>query len=222
MKLKNQYFLLSKKEQKLFQIKLAAISIAIIILLGMVLFFVNTKLLFLLLFVISIVISMIAPFYDIPSLVENGQLKYHSLFLLAEKEKKEVITIHGGTLFDYYFVFSKEMTNRERTKLVLLEYLKGLKNIIKNTNENTIIQGTSYIINERTAHKVGLKKVNTNGIQNLILLFNYFNLMVSISLVKKSIHFPNLKNIQTFEGQISAIKSRELFIDKLIDKLEKD
>jgi hypothetical protein len=163
-----------------------------------------------------------APFFDVPSLIKREKLTYYSLFMLAEQEKDKIIKIHGGTLFDYYFVFQEKMTKKERTRIVLLEYLRGLRNLAESTNEDIKIQGTSYIINERTANKLGLKKVSINGLQNLILIFNYINIVLSISLVKKSLCFPNLKKIQTFEGEIIDIKRRQDFINNIIEKLEKD
>ncbi len=218
----NRYFQLSDKEKRIFHFKLVSICLFSILIIGVIIITISPKFSFTIILVVAIAISIIAPFFDVPSLIEKGQLKYYSLFLLAEQEKDKTIKIHGGTLFDYYFVFQKEMTQQERTKIVLLEYLKGLRNLVENTNESIKIQGTSYIINERTANKLGLKKVSTNGIQNLILLFNYFNLILSISLVKKSIVFPNLRKIKTFEGKIIDIKKREIFINKLIKKLEKN
>ena len=79
----------------------------------------------------------------------------------------------------------------------------------------------SYIINERTANKLGLKKVTTNGYQALLLLLNYIPLTISISLVKKSIHFPKLKNIKTFQGTIIDIRERKAYLNRLIEKIEK-
>ena len=112
------------------------------------------------------------------------------------------------------------MNGQERTKLILLEYLKGLINLIEEEDENIIIEGTSYIINERTANKVGLKKVSTNGLQWIILVFNYINLMVSISMAKKTIQFPNLNKVITYRAKVADIKKKEAFIKRLILKLE--
>ena len=219
----NRYFHLSDKEKRIFQLKLLLISFLSILSIGIFIILISPKLAFLSVIIIAIVILLpIAPFFDVPSSIEKGSLKYYSLFLLAEQEKNKIIKIHGGTLFDYYFVFQKEMTKQERTKIVLLEYLKGLRNLVENTNEDVKIQGTSYIINERTANKLGLKKVATNGIQILIIFFNYINIMLSISLVNKSIAFPDLSKIKTFEGKISDMKEKEVFINNLIEKLEEN
>ena len=220
MKLKNQYFEWSKQQQRKFQLKLGIYSLIIIVIIGLILFSTGSNLSFLLLLVIVIMITLIAPFFDVPSLVGKGDLKYYSLFFLAEKEKKGVIKIHGGTLFDYYFVLNKNMNGQDRTKLIMLEYLKGLISLTKQENENIILEGTSYIINERTAKKVGLKKVSTNGVQTIILAFNYFNLMASIFMAKKTIQFPNLNKVNTYRAKVMDVKKKEQFINQLILNLE--
>lgn len=217
----NRYFQLPIKEKRKIHIKLLLSSLFIVVSIGIILYVIDPKYLLLIALIIPILISIIAPFFDVPSLVEKRKLKYYSLFLLAEQEENKTIKIHGGTLFDYYFVFHKEMTKQERKKVVLLEYLKGLKHLVHDSEEDVKIQGTSYIINERTANKLGLKKISTNGIQNLILIFNYINILISISLVNKSIVFPNLNKVQTFEGKVSDIKQRNSFINNLIEKLER-
>ena len=51
-------------------------------------------------FAFPLVISIIAPFFDIPSLKKSGKLIYHSPLFLTERKKNGVIKIHGGTLFD--------------------------------------------------------------------------------------------------------------------------
>ena len=216
----NRYFQLSDERRKKFQLKLLMLSLLIILSSGALILLISPKLIFLVIFIIAILLTVIAPFFDVPSLVKKGDLTYHSLFLLTEKENNKSITVHGGTLFDYYFVLQKDMTRQERKKVVLLEYLKGLKKLLQNTSEEVKIQGTSYIINERTANKLGLRKVATNSLQHLILFFNYLNLTASISLLNKALVFPKLNNIKTFEGEIGEIKDRESFINGLIEKLE--
>jgi hypothetical protein len=42
-------------------------------------------------------------------LVKKGKTKYYSKLLLAENENNNVMVIHGGTLFDYYFTLYKTL-----------------------------------------------------------------------------------------------------------------
>ncbi|MBX2842211.1 MAG: hypothetical protein KTR26_10585 [Flammeovirgaceae bacterium] len=209
-----------KKKQIAFQLRLGGVCLFVILFFGMVLFLIDARLLPLLFFIIGIVLSVIAPFLDVPSLIKNGDLKYHSLFLLAEKENRGVVKIHGGTLFDYYFALDQKLSGKDRTKLIISEYLKGMMSLAKNSNQELVFKGTSYIINERTADKIGLKKVKTNGISKLILMYNYFNLMASIYLSKNTIEFPSLNRINTYQFNAQDIMKKEQFINKLILKLE--
>lgn len=219
-KLENKFFLFSKEKQKIFQVKLGLSTIALIFILALILGLINVKLLPLAIVGIPIIMSLIAPFFDVPSLIKKGDLKYYSLFLLAEKKNKGVIKIHGGTLFDYYFVFDDRMNGKERTKIILLEYLKGLINLISDEDDSTKIKGTSYIINEKTANKIGLQKAATDNFQTFILLFNYFSLMASMYLAKGVFSFPNLNNINTYEAEVRDIKKKEEYINQLINKIE--
>ncbi|MDW7694601.1 hypothetical protein R9C00_07600 [Flammeovirgaceae bacterium SG7u.111] len=209
-----------KKQQTLFQVKLGLFSLLGITLFGLVLFLIDLHLLPLVFLAIAINLSLVAPFFDIPALVEKGSLTYHSLFLLSERKKKGSVTIHGGTLFDYYFVLDKELSGQERTKLIMAEYLKGLLQLIQQEEKGVILKGTSYIINEKTAAKIGMKKVSTDPIQTFILAFNYFNLMASVSLARKAIKFPNISKVSTFQGTVEDIQKNENYIKKLILKLE--
>lgn len=126
--------------------------------------------------VFSGTMSIIAPFFDTPSLAKQGELIYYSPLFLTEKGKNGVITMHGGTLFDYYYVLDRTLNGTQRTKLIIKGYLDGLLNLIEEYEgkvPNLIkIKGTSYIINERTANKIGLKKVKTSLLQSFILGFN--------------------------------------------------
>lgn len=219
--MKNFYFEWSSQKQRSFQLQLGIYSLFVIAFIAGLMFLLKASLLYLLPFVVAAILSVIAPFFDIPALVKEGKLKYYSLFLLGEKENKGVIKLHGGSLFDYYFVFQKELGAEQRTKLVLLEFLKGLKQIIKQEKDEVVIEGSSYILNERSARKAGLTKVPMNQIQALILVYNYLNLTVSMSLVKKRFSLPKLSSVNTFKGTVKDLKNNEAAIDQLISRLEK-
>lgn len=217
--MKNRFYEMSNSDQKAFQIKLGALCLLVILFGGLIFLLIDIRLLPVLVFIIAIIISVVAPFLDVPALIKTGRLKYFSLFLLAEKENQGVVKIHGGTLFDYYFVLDKNWSGQERMKCIMSEYLKGLLNLTTHYNPDIIIRGTSYIINERTARKVGMKKIKTDGFQKIILLFNVFNLMVSIYLSKNKIEFPNLSQINTYQCKIEDILKNKDFIHELISKI---
>ncbi|PNW29075.1 hypothetical protein [Formosa algae] len=171
-----------------------------------------------------IVLSIIAPFFDTPSLKKSGNIIYHSPLFLSEKPKNGVVVIHGGTLFDYIFVLENQMNGSERTKLILQQYLEGLLNFINYCESENVellkIRGTSYIINENTATRIGFKIEKTDAVQKLILAFNYFNLLVSASVAKNKLTFPNLNETKTFEATLNTLSARKAYISNLNDKLK--
>lgn len=167
----------------------------------------------------SLVLSLIAPFFDTPSLVKSGKLKYHSLLFLSEKPAKGVIKIHGGTLFDYVFVIDKNMKGKQRTVFVLQQFLEGLLDLIEeqeNSQEAPVkIQGTSYIMNKRTAERIGFKIIKTDVIQRLILIYNYLNLTIMSSMAKGKWVFPKLKDTMTFEADLSDLVAQKAYIEQM-------
>lgn len=222
MELKNRFFELSPAAQRKFQLKIAIGSLGIILGISLILFLIEPSLALIGIFAGAMILTIIAPFFDVPALVKKEKLKYHSLFLFAEEERKGKITLHGGTLFDYYFVLPKEMGGQERTRLILLEYLKGILSLIHQENEEIVVEGTSYFLNEQTAAKIGFSKVGTNWGQGVILAFNFFNLTASMSMAKKKLTFPNLSRAHTFRARISEIKQKEEFIKQLIQRLDRE
>lgn len=161
---------------------------------------------------VVITLSIIAPFFDIPA--------------LKKKEKNKIIKIHGGSLFDYVFVIDRTLNGKQRTNFILQKYLEGILNLIegyeKEGNTAVKIKGTTYILNERTANKIGLKVVKTDFIQKLILAYNYVNILISNSIAKRKVSFPKINNIRTFEGQLKELIERKEFIRELNNKLKKE
>ena len=221
--MQHNYYLKSRKEQNQIQIKIGVVALffnlivlALSILSGLHL---------LLLISITITLSIIAPFLDTPKLKKNGKLIYYSTLFIAEKEKKGKIIIHGGSLFDYVFVINKNLNGTQRTKFILQKYLEGILNLMetceKNNNTSVKIKGTSYILNERTANKLGLKIIKTDYIQKLILTYNYVNILISNSIAKRKISFPKISNIRTFESELNELIERKEFIQELNNQLKK-
>ena len=172
---------------------------------------------------IQIILSILAPFIDTPTLERKGDLIYFSPLFIIEKVKKNVIKMHGGTLLDYIFVIDRKLNGVQRTNLILLLYIQGLLKLLEkyenSSNQQIILKGTSYIINTRTAKKIGLKQVKSNFIQNSILILNYIPLSISYSYSKAKLTFPNLRNIKTFEAKIEDIRKKKEFLKKLEKRL---
>ncbi|WP_405604966.1 hypothetical protein [Polaribacter sp. Asnod1-A03] len=170
----------------------------------------------------AITLSIIAPFFDMPSLKKSGKMVYYSPLFITEKPKNRVIKIHGGTLFDYYFVIDKKLNGKQRTDFIIQQYLQGLLSLIdKYGNESEMkLEGTSYILNKRTAKKIGFKIVETDFLQKVILIYNYFNILISNSISKNKLSFPNLKETKTFEANFKDLAQRKDYIEKLNNALK--
>ena len=216
----HKFYNKSKKDQNRFQFVLALSSLVVLTLLIPVV--VYAQFYFIGALFVAILLSIIAPFFDMPSLKKSGKMQYYSSLFIAESPKNNIIKIHGGTLFDYYFVIDWNMTGKQRTNYVIRQYLIGLLSLIE-THENNPsmkIQGTSYVINKRTAQKIGFQVIETNVLQKVILSYNYFNILISNSLAKNRLAFPKISNTKSFEAEISQLNKRKDYIKKLVEALK--
>lgn len=217
------FFALSPPDQKVQIWKIAGITLLInLLLLGL---FIVLGLYWVPGLVFFLSLQLLAPFVDVPTLKRQGKLQYFSPFLLAEAEKAGQVVLHGGTLFDYYYGLDFQRPGRERTQTILHQMLSGLQQLIRayesHTDETIRFRGTSYILNPRTAQKLGFQKVSLDIGQQLILMFNYVPLLVAQSLAKGSVTFPRLGNIHTYEAQLSDLLPQQDFIAALTSRLER-
>ncbi len=221
--MKHDFYLKSKKEQNKIQILIGLCALTAILVFSFVSILLGVYVLAI--FAFTITISIIAPFYDTPSLKRSGNLIYHSPLFISEKPKKGLIKIHGGTLFDYVFVIDRKMNGNLRTKFILQQYVEGLLGLIdqyeNSPSQDLKIRGTSYIINERTAKRTGFEVTETDSIQTLILIYNYFNLLISCSIAKGKLSFPNLKEIKTFETTLENLIDQKDFLSNMNEKLKR-
>ncbi len=216
------YYQKSKKSQTKIQV-LVACSALLLISLSLYLSILSDFYLLTLL-VFSITLSIIAPFFDTPAGVRNGKLIYYSPLFLAEPEKKGKIKIHGGTLFDYVFVIDQQMSGGMRTRFIIQKYLEGLLNLIAEyehkADQKIMITGTSYILNERTAKKMGFRLVSTDPIQKILLVYNYFNILISSSIAKGRLSFPNMNRIITVEATLVELLRNKPYMSKFYERLK--
>lgn len=109
------------------------------------------------------------------------------------------------------------MNGKQRTDFIIQQYLDGLLHLIEKyeKNKRMKIRGTSYIINKRTAEKIGFEIVETDVLQKIILIFNYFNILISNSIAKNKLSFPKLNKTKTFDADVSQLLKRKEYIEKL-------
>lgn len=156
-----------------------------------------------------------------PAMIKNGKMTYLSLFLIAEKEKNNQIIIHGGTLFDYYFSLDAFQNPKERKQFILAEYLSGILELIESNKENhgIKVKGTTYILNKRTAKKIGFEVEKPDMIQKIILILNYPNLIATKSYAERKLSFPKLVATNTYTSEIGTLNENKERIEKVRNTL---
>jgi hypothetical protein len=171
---------------------------------------------------IAISISCLAPFIDTPSMLKSGALNYLSAMLIMEREKKGVVQLHGGTLLEYTFYFEQHWSAQQRKRFVLKQFTEGILALLtyyEQHDRKPEFTGTSYILNTATLEKFGFITKPINGIQHFILFFNYIPLTIANSLVHKKLRFPNLRKTTTFKASYDDLKTNELKLQLIKDKL---
>ena len=201
------FYQLSPQRQRQFQLKLATLFIFLNIVIGALLVLAGLPLL--IPFSFALLLTVFAPFVDIPSGIKAGSLIYYSPMLIGEKLRKGRIVLHSGSLFDYYFVLDRTQSANENKKYVFTAYIDGLLKLIERYQgqqpTDISIKATSYILNVRTANKIGLKRVRTDMIQSFILYYNFVNLTCAMSLLNKKLTWPKMQKIFTFEGKLDTL-----------------
>ncbi len=174
--------------------------------------------------IFTITVSVIAPFFDVPAMIAQGNVKYHSAFFLSEKPKNGILRIHGGTLFDYVFVINGKLNGKQRTDFIIHQYLQGFLKFTeeheRGYDDKLIIRGTSYIMNKKTATKLGFKIVETDVIQKVLLLYHAVNIILSYSIAKGKLSFPNLRQTITFEATLGELIKQKPYIQELISRFQ--
>ncbi|TDN88116.1 hypothetical protein DET49_10966 [Salegentibacter sp. 24] len=219
---KHKFYIKSNKEQTLEILKFS--GLALLIFLGFVLIGLFLEWYFLPLLALPLILSVLAPFIDTPQGKKQGKLIYYTPLFITEKIKNEKIIIHGGTLFDYYYVLDRNWKERQRIRFILRQYILGLLKLSESFHaknaEYISLEGTSYILNERTAEKLGFHKKRTNFLQQFILTYNYLQILLANSIAKGKLSFPDLARVNTYTAPLSAIKQNKIFLKQLADKLK--
>lgn len=216
------FYTKTSKQQNRFVWKIGlSLFFLIVILLALALLL---KWYFLIIFIPFLIIT-VASFVDVPGGVKSGQLKHFSPLFLASKERKNVVVIHGGTLFDYYFTLHTISSGAERRKVIMVSQLSGLLQLINQYEaegrSEVIIKGTSYIINRRTADKIGFTTTGPDAVQMIIMMLNYLPIMLCYSYAKGKISFPNLLNASTFYAPVKNLSANKEMLIHLIRRLSR-
>jgi hypothetical protein len=134
----------------------------------------------------------------------------------------KLLSINVTDPIDYYFVLDKKMNGKQRTSFIIQQYLDGLLHLTeKYKNDKKMkIRGTSFIINKITAEKIGFEIIETDILQKIILIYNYFNILISNSIAKHKLSFPTLNKTKTFDVNMSQLLEQKEYIEKLNKSLK--
>ncbi|MBW2960810.1 hypothetical protein KW502_03200 [Mesonia sp. JHPTF-M18] len=211
-----------QKEQKKIQLIVCCYAFLLFIIALIIAW--QSNIYFIAFFVFYLLLTIIAPFIDVPNNKKSGKLIYYSNFFIVEKEKNGVLQIHGGTLLDYYFVLNFKWNSKQRTNYIIQQYLEGLVNLIEEYEKNNVRQirftGTTYILNKNTAKKLGFTITKTNSLQLMLLVLNYFNVLISNSIAKGNFSFPNVTKSISFEAKLDDLVKKKASIKALSNKLK--
>lgn len=98
-------------------------------------------------------------------------------------------------------------------RLVISNYLKGLLEIIneieRSKKVNFELFGISYILNEKTAKKLGFSVEQVKLRRKFLFFLDYINLAIMYSFSKGEVSFPNiLKTVKVSINSCDLLKSK--------------
>ena len=174
-------------------------------------------------FLVFIPLQIAAPFLDTPAGIRKGTLRYAAPLCIIQPIKEKGYILHGGTLFDYWYVLRPYPSFRFRKKRLLYDMVSGLRQEAERAQSegrlDQFVRGTSYFINPRTAQRFGLQPVSRDLGQTLILWFNAFQITAAYSLIVGRLAWPPLHRVQTYEGSWRTIRENRKLLKALEDRL---
>lgn len=169
-------------------------------------------------------IFIVAQFVDTPLGHRSGRLIYFSPLFLVERERSGGFILHGGTLFDYFFVFSWKEAGEVARRQVVEQFIAGLLAFIEYLGTNqmyeTRIKGSSYFFSERNAHRYGFEIVETESTQRLILVMNYVVLFVMYSFTRGKVAFPPIREIKTVQSTGKKLIGKREQISRVLRRIK--
>lgn len=221
MKVVHRYYILPQRDQKR---KLWSFIFNLMIIFAVIVFMAWSTKVWILLILIQPILSVFAPFIDVPIGRNKGNIIYFSPLLLSSSVKNNSIQLHGGTLFDYYYTLSIEKSESRNKKAILYSYMEGLLNLLDSfgeNNEDLKIKANAYFINPHTASRLGFKKVHTKSFQKIIMFFNYLPITISYSIAMGKLSFPNILSLKSYECRLADLRKNRHHLESMFDRIKK-
>jgi hypothetical protein len=160
---------------------------------------------------------------DTPLGFRSGRLIYFSPLFLVEKRDSGDYVLHGGTIFDYFFVFSWQDAGETARQQVLKDFMLGLltftEHLEQHDLEEATINGSSYFFNARNAKRYGFKIVETEQSQQITLGMNYVVLILMYSFTHGKIAFPPIGKITTVSSTGGQLIKNKQQITKVLSRI---
>ena len=169
---------------------------------------------------IPLIVLTLAPFVDLPLGVKNGKFSYYAPLFILEKRKDQLV-MHGGTLFDYFFVFNWSDRGRAAQNKSMHSLLKGCIALADAYQGQAVtFTGTSYFFNEKTAQRMGFTVQPPPYNERFILYLNYIGITAMHSFVNNRLSFPNMSTILSVQITAEQLNANKDQMIRMCDALE--
>lgn len=217
--MKHAFYSLSRSRQWTYTTMATFVGIALI--LSSVFLAMYTQQLWLLLLLIPFYF-VFAQLLDIPFGHLRGTLRHYSPMLIVQPIG-DVLHLHTTALFDQLFALPHKEPELSNQQQILLWIMDGFIALIEDLKDqpSTQIVGTTHFLSRRRAERLGFTMRKADPFSQLILVLNYLNLVISMSITKGGLHFPKLNQVRTFEIKSEDLIKKESFFKDWRDKLSR-
>jgi|GEM_PF-2445799 len=205
----HRFFKLSRSTQWRLSILVALLGAVLI--LGSIFLSMYTQQPWLLLLLIPLYF-VFAQLLDIPFGHLRGTIIHYSPMLLAQRHQGNY-HIHTTTLFDQLFCLPDKqphLSNQTQTMIWIIDGFIAFIQALKDAPP-CLIKGSTYFLSERRAQKLGFTITPADPFTRVILMLNYLNLILTMSITKGRLSFPRLDKVIGFEISSADLIAKEDF-----------
>ncbi len=154
-----------------------------------------------------------AQLLDIPFGHLRGTLVHYSPMVIVQPISG-TWHLHTTTLFDQLFALphkDPKLSNQQQTLIWILDGFLALIEELKD-QPNIPLVGTTHFLSVRRAEKLGFTIQTADVVSRFILIINYLNLVLSMSISKGRLRFPKLDQVRKFQISSTDLISKEALL----------
>lgn len=153
-----------------------------------------------------------------------GFYRYHSPMLKATLRSSRTYELHGGTSFDYVWLFRWSERGPAAARRILVYYLEGLLDLARLAQRGALppgveVTGTSYFFGERSVRRLGFRLEPPGLRLQLVLLVYYLDLFILYSFSRGRLAFPNVLKVKRASIRAGDLAARSGDILRLIERI---